>query len=208
MTTAVEADGRRLRREQNRAAVIDALLALFRDGVYQPSMGEIAARAGLSPRSLFRYFDDVDDLHLAAADRQLQLVMPLVGVDATPDQPTADKIAAFVAARARLYEEVGPGARALRAAAHRRDPLRTILRRNRSYLRRQLSELFAPELAAIGETVLPGLQILCSFESYELLRHDQRLSRSAAEAALVATISLLLGITTAESARSRAPTPP
>jgi AcrR family transcriptional regulator len=208
MTTAVEADGRRLRREQNRAAVIDALLALFRDGVYQPSMGEIAARAGLSPRSLFRYFDDVDDLHLAAADRQLQLVMPLVGVEATPDQPTADKIAAFVAARARLYEEVGPGARALRAAAHRRDPLLTILRRNRSYLRRQLSELFAPELAALGETVLPGLQILCSFESYELLRHDQRLSRLAAEAALVATISVLLGITTAESARSRAPTPP
>jgi AcrR family transcriptional regulator len=205
MTSAVEADGRRLRREQNRAAVIDALLALFRDGIYQPSMGDIAARAGLSPRSLFRYFDDVDDLHLAAVDRQLQLVLPLVRVDATADQPTADKIRAFVRARARLFEEVGPGARALRAAAHRRDPLRTVLTRNRSYLRRQLSELFAPELAATGTAILPGLQVLCSFESYELLRFDQGLSRSRAEAALIATIGALLGVTSLEPAEPPGP---
>jgi TetR/AcrR family transcriptional regulator, regulator of autoinduction and epiphytic fitness len=187
-----ESDGRRLRREQNRAAVIDALLVLFRDGVYQPSTDEIAARAGLSTRSLFRYFEDVSDLHLAAAGRQVQLALPLLAHGAKPDEPTAVKIRAVVSSRIRLFEEVGPAARALRVAAHRRDHLRGILGRNRSYLREQITGLFAPELAEAGSSVEPALQVLCSFESYELLRHDQGLSRADAAAALMTAIAALL----------------
>jgi TetR/AcrR family transcriptional regulator, regulator of autoinduction and epiphytic fitness len=191
---AARADGRRLRREQNRASVIDALLALFRDGVYQPSTDEIAAKAGLSARSLFRYFDDVNDLHRAAADRAVQTALPLVGLGTDPDQPTADKIRAVVGSRVRLFEETGPAARALRAASTRRDMLRGILDRNRSYLRRQISDVFAPELAQVGSAVQPALYVLCSFESYELLRHAHGLSREEAEAALIAGIGVLLGV--------------
>ena len=43
--TSQEVDGRRLRREQNREAVLDALAALFSEGVYQPSANDIAERA-------------------------------------------------------------------------------------------------------------------------------------------------------------------
>jgi AcrR family transcriptional regulator len=202
MPVPAQADGRKLRREQNRAAVIDTVLALFRDGVYQPSTGEIAARAGLSARSLFRYFEDVDDLHRAAADQVVQLALPMVRLGLKPDEPTAEKIRAVVSARARLYDEVGPAARALRAAAHRRDQLRGILDRNRSHLRRQIAVTFEPEIAACGPAVLPALQVLFSFESFELLRYDQGLSRPDAEAALVAAISVLLGVGTgAENGR-------
>ena len=42
-------DGRQLRRERNREAVVEALLDLYRDGNLQPSSEEIAARSGLSP---------------------------------------------------------------------------------------------------------------------------------------------------------------
>ena len=47
-------DGRRLRRERNRDAVIEALLDLFGEGNLQPSTDEIAVRSGVSARSLFR----------------------------------------------------------------------------------------------------------------------------------------------------------
>jgi AcrR family transcriptional regulator len=188
------ADGRRLRREQNRAAVIEALLALFRDGVYQPSTDEIATKAGLSARSLFRYFDDVNDLHRAAADQAVQRALPLVGLGAGPDDPTADKIRAVVSSRVRLFEETGPAARAIRAASNRRDMLRGILDRNRSYLRHQISKVFGPEFAVVGPAVEPAVQVLCSFESYELMRFAEGLSREDAEAAMVAGISVLLGI--------------
>jgi AcrR family transcriptional regulator len=187
-------DGRRLRRDQNRDAVIDALLALFREGRYQPGTAEIAARAGLSPRSLFRYFDDVDDLHQAAASRQRLLARPLIELGIDPDQEIADKIRAVVRARARLFEQIGPAGRALRACAHRHDPLAAELARNRAFLRSQLATVFAPELAAGAAAVLPALDVLCSFESYELLRHDQGLSRVRAEAALTDAIGTLLGV--------------
>jgi AcrR family transcriptional regulator len=198
---AAEADGRRLRRDKNREAVIDALLDLFRDGVYQPSSAQIAARAGLSPRSLFRYFDDVQDLHQAAASRQVLLVRPLIRLGVGPQDPTIDKIRAVVRARARLFEQVAPAARALRMAVQRRDELAGELARNRGYLRSQLGELFAPELAGSAVAVLPAVQVLCSFESYELLWHDQQLSRAAAEAALIQAMCVLLGVGAAEPGR-------
>jgi len=187
------ADGRRLRREQNRDAVIDALLVLFRAGVYQPSTAQIAAKAGLSHRSLFRYFDDVDDLHRAAVDRQIGVALRLVEPHVSPAEPTTTKIAAVVRARAEMFELIGPAARALRAAAGRSPMLAGQLGRNRAFLRDQLSQVFAPELAR-SAAMLPALDVLCSFDSYDLLRHDQGLSRTRAEAALCTAMSALLGV--------------
>ena len=56
-------DGRVLRRERNRAEIVDALLALLREGHVEVSAAQIAERARLSERSVFRYFDDLDDLY-------------------------------------------------------------------------------------------------------------------------------------------------
>ena len=189
-----KADGRRLRRAQNREAVIDALLALFRDGDYQPSMADIAARAGLSLRSVFRYFDDVDDLHRAAAVRQIALVLPLLELPGPATAPIGAKIQAVVRARAALFEQIGPAARALRASAHRYAPLAGELSRNRAFFRSQLAAVFGSAAAQ----QLPALDVLCSFESYELLRHDQGLSRAATECALTDAIGALLGLRDAE----------
>src|SRR4051812_32881354 len=136
--TALEVDGRRLRRHQNREAVIDALIALFEEGSYTPSSGEIAHRAGISPRSLFRYFDDVDDLNRAAVDRHLNTHRSLFEIDIDPGLPTATKIEQFVAARVRLHDAVAPAARAARLAAHRRDVIADQLFETRTYMRTQV----------------------------------------------------------------------
>jgi AcrR family transcriptional regulator len=170
-----EVDGRRARREQNRAAVLDALAGLYREGVYAPGTAEIAERAGLSPRSLFRYFDDVDDLNRAAIDQQLASARPLLAVDAGPDDPTGTKVEAVVDARLRLYEAIAPAARAARIGAWRHPVLATQIASSRSYLRHQLERLFAPELSAMGPeraaVALAAAEVLCSFEGVELL-HD------------------------------------
>jgi TetR/AcrR family transcriptional regulator, regulator of autoinduction and epiphytic fitness len=194
VTALAEVDGRRLRREQNRAAVIDAVLELFRDGNYQPSTAEIAARAGLSTRSLFRYFEDVTDLHRAAAAQQIKLALPLLDLGVGPEAPTAAKVDSVVRSRVRMFEQVAPAARALRAAARRHEHLNRLLRRNRAFQRQQLREIFAPELAvsADSEAKLDAVNVLCSFESYELLRFDQGLSRAKTVATIVMGVGALL----------------
>lgn len=191
-TVASAGDGRRLRRQQNREAVIEALLALFRAGVYHPSCSEIATRAGLSERSLFRYFDDVDDLLRAAADRVVILALPLLELPARPQELTQVKIERLAHARAALFEQAGPAARALRANAHRRAKLAVELDVHRAFLRVQLSELFAPELAASATAMLPAIDVLCSAESWDLLRHSQGLSTQSATGTLIAALTALL----------------
>ena len=190
--TALEVDGRRLRREQNRESVIDALIELFGEGVYQPGSAEIAERAGISPRSLFRYFDDVDDLNRAAVERHLNTHRALFEIDIDPDAPTATKIEQLVDARVHLHETVAPSARAARLVAHRRDVIDAQLYETRRFMRTQVHRTFARELEGDKAALLPAIDELCSFEAYEFMRNGHRMSRAKASAALVAALTQLL----------------
>jgi AcrR family transcriptional regulator len=180
-----ELDGRRVRRQQNREAVIDALIELFHEGVYEPGSALIAERAGLSPRSLFRYFDDIDDLSRAAIDRELAEAVPLVAIDIDDSAPLPVRIERLVESRVRLYEAIGPGARAARVIAHRNAVVAKQVHDARRFLREQIRLLF-------GEVrQLAAVDALCSFETYELLR-DQRLSHPKIVATLVDSLTALL----------------
>lgn len=185
-------DGRRLRREQNREAVLDALSELFAEGQYTPTSRQIADRAGLSLRSLVRYFDDFDDLVGSAIARQERQARPLMELTVTAGAPTAEKVRAVVDSRVRLWETIGAAARAGRVCAHRQPVVADGIARSRRHFRRQLSQLFAPELERTGGQVLAAADVLLSFESYELLRSAQRLSRAATVSTLVAALESLL----------------
>lgn len=186
-----DVDGRRARRAQNREAVVDALVASYAEGVYQPSTGEVAHRAGLSPRSLFRYFEDVNDLTSAAIERQLEQARPLFAIDVEPDAPTSERIRAAVDARMRLFETIAPGARAGRVCAPANPLVAAQLHEARTFFRRQLRDLFEPELRA-RPWALPAVDVLLSFESRELLCEEQRLTSAKAAAALVDALTALL----------------
>jgi AcrR family transcriptional regulator len=178
-------DGRRVRRQQNREAVIDALIELFHEGDYEPGSAAIAERAGLSPRSLFRYFDDIDDLTHAAIDRQLAEAVPLVEIGVDVDAPLSARIERLVDSRIRLYDAIGPGAHAARLCAHRNEVVAKQIRDARRYLREQIRRLFAddsPDLAAVD--------VLCSFETYELLR--EQASKQKVRVTLIAALTALL----------------
>ena len=187
-----EVDGRRERRAGNRQAALDALVELFGEDRFQPSTVEIAERAGISARSLFRYFDDQDDLVRAAIDHNLSAARPLLEIDIAPDAPTAEKVDRIVAARVRLFEATAPAARAARVSAHRHEILATQIQESRAFLRAQLRRTFAPELSGEHATRFPALDVLCSFEAYELLRRDQGMSSRRAAKVLTAAIVALV----------------
>ena len=186
MPVVTEVDGRRLRRAQNRDAVLDALVSVFEDGVHQPTSAEVAERAGISPRSLFRYFDDADDLTRAAIERHLQRSGALFDLDVTSDASLHSKVAAIVEQRARLFDTIAPIARTARVTAHRNKIVAERLRQMRAHLRAELARVLGPVDA------LAAIDVLLSFESYELLRYDQKLSRAAAIDALTTTVEALL----------------
>jgi len=192
MPASATVDGRHLRREQNRATVLDALVELFHEGVYEPSSAEIAERAGLSPRSLFRYFDDIDDLNRSAVERHVNTHRALFEIEIDPNGPTTSKIEQFVDARMRLHETVAPAARAARLSAHRHDVLAAQLYETRAFMRAQVLRTFARELEGERVALLPAVDELCSFEAYEFMRNGHRMSRAKVAAALIAALTQLL----------------
>lgn len=193
---ATDTDGRRLRRETNRQAVVEALVSLYADGQFQPSAAEVAERSGLSPRSVFRYFDDTDDLVRAAVEHHLDRARPLLPVDIAVGAPLADKLAELVRRRIGLWEVVGPAARVARMRAPVNETLGLELKRNRAAQRTQIERLLRPELdalpAARRRRALAAADVLCSWETFDMLRHDQGLSTAEITATLTESLEKVL----------------
>ncbi len=194
--TEPQVDGRHARRDRNRVAVVDAMLELYHEGNYEPSSDEIAARAGLSPRSLFRYFDDLDDLVRTAISRQYERIRPLAELDLSTGTPLAERVTLLVRSRLRTYDEIAAAGKVARARAHAQPLLAEQLTQARMLWRRQVELLFAPELAAMGANRAAGAlavaDVLASFEAVQLMRDDQGLPRALIEAALTDSLIRLL----------------
>ena len=69
-------DGRTVRAERTRQALVDSLLGLLDEGQMTPTAAAIAARAGVSERSVFQHFPDREALLEAVAREQYDRVVP------------------------------------------------------------------------------------------------------------------------------------
>lgn len=159
MIEADPVDGRTARRYRNKAAVLDAVVQLFSEDNLTPGVHQVAERSGVSLRSVYRYFEDVDELVAAAIDRHVanadtRFDMPGLGVG-----PTAERIPRFAAHRVSFFTSVRAVYRAstVRAADH--PQLAQSIADRRARLERQTTQMFAPEL---GEMVSPRAEVVCA----------------------------------------------
>jgi TetR/AcrR family transcriptional regulator, regulator of autoinduction and epiphytic fitness len=189
----VPEDGRRARRHRSRDLAVDALLDLLTEGIVRPTAQQVAERSGVSLRSIFRIFDDVETLHAAAANRQVSRVRHLF-VDVAPVGSVTDRVDAIIGINARLYESVAPIRRAALRTAPESAPLREQLGRVRDWLRAEIDRVFATEIgAADGSGRAAGLEVLLSFEAWDQLRTAQELGVAEASDVMRTAVLALLG---------------
>jgi AcrR family transcriptional regulator len=186
------ADGRAARSERTRRAIVDAMRALHHDGDMRPTAPRIAERAGVSVRTVWQHFDDLETLLVEAGRRDLEIARSFVEpID--PSLPTQARVAALVEQRARMFEEMAPPWRAARVHV----PFSAQLQANRDTLmdlaREQVRELFAPELAVADDpqALLDALHIASSWAAWESLRTDAKLDVGRAKQALLLWLSKL-----------------
>lgn len=165
-------DGRTLRRTRNRNAVIVALIDITREGDLHPGASEIADRAGVSHRSIFRYFDDLDDLVRTAIDHDLTEAGPLADIRDIGAGPVAERIAALVDARIALYEHVDATMQLARMRAHSIPWIDECIARVAEQFRTQIAKHFGPELAALSDEqrslIVDGILVLTSYDSFTI----------------------------------------
>lgn len=188
-------DGRVARRDRNKLAVLDAAIELFAEGNLEPGPDEVAARAGLSPRSVYRYFDDADALLRAAIDRHLDGVMPLTRIHAIGQGTLAERIDRFVVARFRLYEAIASSARASRRRAVTNAIIAEQLELTRRGLSEQIDLQFAPELADLPvrrrRSLRAAADALCQLETLDYYTLQLGLSAAATRSVLVEALHRL-----------------
>ena len=177
---SVSIDGRSLRRERNRQDIVDALLGLIENGETEISAALIASKAGLSERSIFRYFDDVNDLYRSVCDLAFSKEIEYALIDDAGIGSLDTKIENFVNQRVRIYtmnEKIAPAARSF---AFKNPVIKNQLVFGRKLLRAQITKHFAVELSAFDKSqqqvAVATIDALTTFESYDMMRSDQKMS--------------------------------
>lgn len=199
MVTATDAtavrDGRLARSARTRGAIVDALRALHHDGDLRPTAPRVAERAGVSLRTVWQHFADLETLLVEAGRRDYEIAVRYV-VPIDPAAPLPARLRELVRQRGRMYEALAPVWRAARL----QEPFSPQIRRNRDRLldagRDQLERLFGGELAAIPEdrrdVTFAALQVATSWATWESLRGELAMPVETAEEAVFALVERLM----------------
>ncbi len=194
-TPPLPLDGRRARAVRTRQAVVDALLQLLDAGELRPGAARIAERAGVSLRTVFEHFEDLESLFAAAAERQIERVRRLVGA-AADSGPREARLRGFVARRARLLERISPVRRAALLHAPFSPEIQRRLRWVAGLLREEVERAFAPELrlrrGVARRELLDALDVAADWSSWEALRAGRGLPPVRARAVIERLLRALL----------------
>ena len=188
-------DGRTARSIRTRRAVVDALLALIEEGDIRPTGPRIAERAGVSLRSVFQHFSDLEALFAAAADRELERLAEIV-VRLPTSGPFEERLEAFVAQRSRIHEALTP----VRRASLLQEPFSEHLTNVREVFlsrgRAEVASVFRTELEAMPEADREEVSILLdaitTWFTWDTWRSSRRLSVDEARTVMAAGIRRLL----------------
>ena len=184
-------DGRVRRSERSRAAIVQALFELIGEGVLLPTADEVADRAAIGIRTVFRQFKDMDTLY-GALDVLLYERFEPFFLAPVPEGSIEERIDEFVARRAKAYEGIAPYKRAANVKRARSEFLQE---RHEAVVSRMSKDLrrWFPELKRMDAATMHALELVTSFEAWDRLRVDQRLGKQRAAEAMKRAMSALLG---------------
>jgi AcrR family transcriptional regulator len=139
-------DGRRMRTERGRTAVVEALLDLVHEGKH-PTVSQVSERAGVSERTVFRYFPDRNAMYTAAAVEIFPKVAHCISLF-PPKGPTEVRLRELLKLRVEITQIAGKIAQWVESDEKPSDLQRTIVALRAEHLRQQITIWLEPELAS------------------------------------------------------------
>lgn len=179
LPTPVLVDGREQRSVRTREAIVTAVLALLAEREQEVTMELVAARAGVSVRTLYRQFHDTDTLFLALHDRVGSAATEL-GLDWNAAGTLQGDMDALVEARVRMFVAIEPLARLGRRAALPAALPDASIDERQQMLRADLRWLVDAHVPSPSADDLETLEAWVSLEVWTRLREHQGLSRPRA----------------------------
>jgi AcrR family transcriptional regulator len=188
-------DGRTARAVRTREAIVDATLALLAEGDVRPTAPRIAERAGVSVRSVFQHFDDLETLYAAVGGRITERVAALIQpID--PDMDVAARLVAFFRQRGRVNEALTPTLRAAVVHAPGSPTINNQFQSGHDFVTAHLAEVFRPELEQVGDRralVLDAMVAVATWSAWNSVRQLSRRSEDEAVRVVVHLAAAVLG---------------
>jgi AcrR family transcriptional regulator len=175
---AERVDGRIIRRRNNRRRIVAAMLELVRAGAISPVAEEVAERAGVGLRTVFRHFDDMDSLYREMAEAMRNELQPIVAAPLA-SRDWKGRLGEIVERRVRLFERAMPFKNAADVHRHRSAFLRKDYEMMRSAERAAL-EAALPAALRNDKRFFEALDQALSFATWQHLRRDQKLTQARA----------------------------
>jgi AcrR family transcriptional regulator len=175
-------DGRLLRSQRSRAKLVRAVYDLVGEGQLRPSARQVAERAGVGLRTVFRQFSDMETLfaemdRMFVAEAMPHLTRPPI------EGALSDRALALVGVRCDGFERFEPYLRSTRLHRARspflQDRYATFMAQQRAQLQRWL-----PEVASAPRDWVDAVEAVTSFDSWDELRTTQGLGKARARAAM------------------------
>jgi AcrR family transcriptional regulator len=183
-------DGRIVRRHNNRRRIVAAMLELVRAGAISPGAEEVAERAGVGLRTVFRHFDDMDSLYREMAETMRIELQPIVAAPFS-SRDWKGRLDEIVDRRSRLFERVMPFKNAADVHRHRSIFLRKDYETMRS-AEREVLESALPAALRNEAGFFEALDQALSFSTWQHLRRDQKLTQEQARQTVEFTVRALV----------------
>lgn len=183
-------DGRLLRSIRSRQQIVRALYDLIGEGDMSPSAARIAELAGVSLRTVFRHFDDVDNLYREMTEIVEAQVKPIM------DQPLIGatwraKLGELLDRRTEVFERIMPYKV---AAGLRRFSSPFLMEDHEHFIRIERKSLrgILPQSVTADRVLFSALELATGFQAWRRMRQDQKLCTSDARAVMRMTVEKLL----------------
>ena len=192
----IAVDGRTARKNSNRDAVVEAALQLFQAGARDVKMEDLAEAAGVSVRSVYRYFANVDEVLEAAMMANLSQYGHLFEIDNLGQGPLPERIRNLVAARLNLITAAYPMITAVLRHVHADNAIGAQARWRLQHMYLQNAEMFRSEFSRMtaveSRQIAAAIDSLLSYYTVDSMLNRLGFSTEEAEAALVHGLELLL----------------
>jgi AcrR family transcriptional regulator len=180
--TSTVSDGRVRRGERSGNAIVEALIELVGEGILDPTAQQVAERASVGIRTVFRRFSDMESLFAKVGVRLEAGALPLL-LGGEPHGDVQERARRLIAQRVLFFERIAVYKRAANLKRWR-SPL--LSERHALLVRALRADLlrWLPELSRAPASLADALELTTSFEAWDRLRIEQRLGRERAHAAV------------------------
>lgn len=175
-------DGRRRRSDRSRRRIIEAMFDLISEGHMSPSAVDVAERASVGLRTVFRHFEDMDSIYDEMTAELTEAVMPkfLAPYEAGTWR---ERLMECVDRRAGIYETVFPMRVCMMLRRFHSKFLGEQYERETKLSRSALKSILPKQVTANRE-LFGAIEALLDFSTWRQLRQDQNRSVESAKASL------------------------